>query len=60
MLDDIRKRDERDATREPAPLEPAEDAVILDTTKLDVEAAFKAALAIVEKRKHVRNAAARP
>lgn len=49
VLDDIKKRDERDATRALAPLRAAEDAVILDTTKLDVEAAFKAALGIVEK-----------
>ena len=56
VLEDIRKRDERDATRSLAPLRPAEDAVILDTTKLDVEAAFKAALAIVEKQILARKA----
>jgi cytidylate kinase len=50
ILDDIRKRDERDASRSTAPLKAAEDAIVLDTTKLDVEAAFRAALAIVEKR----------
>ncbi|MGO9135441.1 MAG: (d)CMP kinase [Methylovirgula sp.] len=51
VLDDIRRRDERDAGRSPAPLRPAEDAAILDTTKLDVEAAFKEALAVVEERR---------
>ncbi len=48
VLEDIRKRDQRDSSRAAAPLKPAKDAVVLDTTKLDVEAAFKAALAIVE------------
>ncbi len=51
VLDDIRRRDERDAGRSTAPLRPAEDAAILDTTKLDVEAAFKEALAVVEERR---------
>lgn len=53
VLDDIVKRDERDTKRSFAPLRPAEDAVILDTTKLDIDAAFKAALAIVEQKKRV-------
>lgn len=48
VLEDIRKRDERDRARVTAPLKVADDAVVLDTTKLDVEAAFNAALAIVE------------
>lgn len=47
VLEDIRRRDQRDAGRAAAPLRAAEDAIILDTTKLDVEAAFRAALAIV-------------
>ena len=51
ILADIRKRDERDAQRSAAPLKPAADAEILDTTDLDIEAAFAAALAIVEKRR---------
>ena len=47
MLEDIRKRDERDSHRSSAPSVAAEDAVILDTSALDVEGAFAAALAIV-------------
>ncbi len=47
VLEDIRKRDERDSHRSSAPLLAAEDAVTLDTTALDVEGAFAAALAIV-------------
>lgn len=48
ILADIRRRDERDATRAVAPLRPAEDAIILDTTGLDADAAFRAALGGVE------------
>jgi len=47
VLEDIRKRDERDSHRSSAPLLAAEDAVMLDTTALDIEGAFAAALAIV-------------
>ncbi len=49
VLEDILKRDERDRSRAIAPLKAAKDAVVLDTTALDVEAAFAAALAIVER-----------
>src|SRR5918999_5177328 len=49
ILADILRRDERDITRSAAPLRPADDAVILDTTTLDAQAAFEAALAIVER-----------
>ncbi|HRF09101.1 MAG TPA: (d)CMP kinase [Xanthobacteraceae bacterium] len=48
VISDIRKRDERDSERSVAPLKPAPDAVLLDTTQLDIEAAFRAAIAIVE------------
>ena len=44
----IARRDERDMTREDAPLKPAEDAFILDTTPLDKDAAIAAAIEIVE------------
>jgi cytidylate kinase len=36
-LKEIRKRDEQDANRSTAPLKPAEDAVIVDTTELSIE-----------------------
>ncbi|QEN88930.1 (d)CMP kinase [Labrys sp. KNU-23] len=49
VLADIRKRDARDAGRADAPLKPAPDAHVLDTTALDVESAFTAALALVER-----------
>ena len=48
VLADIKRRDARDAGRAIAPLKPASDAVLLETTELDIEAAFRAALSIVE------------
>lgn len=50
ILADIRQRDARDMSRAVAPLRPAADALTLDTTALDVEAAFQAALRLVERR----------
>ena len=41
--------DERDRSREAAPLRPADDAHLLDTSDLDIEAAFQAAVDIVER-----------
>lgn len=49
VLDDIRKRDERDSSRSSAPLLRAGDAIELETSHLDIEAAFAAAVAIVER-----------
>jgi cytidylate kinase len=49
VLADIRRRDERDSNRALSPLRQAEDAVLLDTTDLDIEAAFRAAVDIVER-----------
>jgi len=48
VLDDIRARDARDASREAAPMTPAADAVLLDTTELDIDAAVARAVEIVE------------
>ena len=48
ILADIRRRDERDTKRAVAPLKAAPDAHLLDTTHLDIDAAFRAAVAIVE------------
>lgn len=46
----MRRRDARDAGRQVAPLQPAADAVVLDTTALDADAAFAKALGIVRER----------
>jgi cytidylate kinase len=48
ILADILRRDERDMTRPVAPLKAAPDAHLLDTTHLDIDAAFRAAVDIVE------------
>jgi cytidylate kinase len=48
MLADIVRRDERDAGRGAAPMVQAGDAVLLDTTDMDIETAFDAARRIVE------------
>jgi CMP/dCMP kinase len=48
ILAEIRRRDERDSTRSAAPLRQAEDALRLDTTTLGADAAFTAALALIE------------
>ena len=48
VLADIRRRDARDSGRAAAPLKAAPDAHLLDTTQLDIDAAFWAAVDIVE------------
>ena len=48
ILADIEKRDERDRSRAVAPLASAPDAHLLDTTHLDIDAAVRAAIDIVQ------------
>src|SRR3954467_210353 len=50
VLADIRARDERDSTREVAPLRQAPDAVLLDTSELDIDEAIAEAVRLVEER----------
>jgi cytidylate kinase len=45
ITEQIRARDHQDRTREIAPLKPAPDAVIVDTTHLDADGVFQALLA---------------
>jgi cytidylate kinase len=47
---EMRARDAQDAGRVAAPLRPAEDAVLLDTTALDADAVFVRAMTIVRAR----------
>lgn len=47
VLADIRRRDERDASRDTAPMRPAADAFLLDTSNLDIEAAFDTAVGVI-------------
>jgi cytidylate kinase len=48
VLADIRRRDARDGGREAAPMRPAEDAVLLDTSEMTIDEAADAARRIVE------------
>jgi CMP/dCMP kinase len=48
ILADILKRDERDMGRADSPLRPAEDAHLLDTSEMTIEAAFRAARAHID------------
>ena len=50
ILRDMRDRDERDRHREVAPMVPAADALLLDTTDMDADAAFEAAYEFVMSR----------
>jgi cytidylate kinase len=47
VLEDIRRRDARDAGREAAPMRPAADAFLLETSNLDIEAAFDTAVGVI-------------
>ena len=50
VLQDIEHRDARDRGRQAAPLRRADDALGLDTTALDADAAFERAVALVEQK----------
>lgn len=52
---DLAARDERDRNRKDAPLMAADDAVVLDTSRLDRDAAIAAAIAIAEKPRQACN-----
>ncbi|MGD9664980.1 MAG: d(CMP) kinase [Novosphingobium sp.] len=47
--DDLRRRDHRDMTRKDAPLVAADDAIIIDTSELDRDAAIAAAIAATQR-----------
>lgn len=49
VLREIKERDRRDSERAISPLKRAEDALLLDTTELDIEKAFAAALELIDK-----------
>jgi cytidylate kinase len=50
VLADIRSRDERDSNRDVAPLKQAPDAIVLDTSELDIDQAITQALRLVRER----------
>lgn len=47
LLDEIKERDDRDANRSVSPLKPADDAMLLDSTELSIEAVFEQVLAAI-------------
>ncbi len=47
VLEDLKERDERDSNRAVAPLKPASDAVIIDTSMLSIDEALAAAMKVV-------------
>lgn len=48
VLEDLRQRDARDSARATAPLKPAEDAVMLDTSEMSIEEAVASAIAAID------------
>ncbi len=50
ILADVVARDERDMNRADAPLKPAQDALLLDTSELDIDAVFLRAVDLIEER----------
>lgn len=48
VFQDVRRRDERDMGRLDSPLRPAENAHLLDTSEMSIEAAFSAARSIID------------
>lgn len=48
VLDDLKRRDERDMNRVTSPLKPASDAHLIDTSKMDIEAAFLEAKKLID------------
>jgi cytidylate kinase len=55
ILADIERRDARDMGRADSPLRPADDAHLLDTSQMSIEAAFLAACAIIDEALAARN-----
>lgn len=51
VLADMKERDERDSSRATAPLRPARDAALIDTSAMDADAAFAAALEVISKKR---------
>ncbi len=47
VLEDLRQRDARDRSRDTAPLTAAQDAHLLDTTNLDIEGSYRAAIGVI-------------
>lgn len=53
LLTEIKERDQRDQQRAVAPLKPAKDAVVIDTTGIGVEAVYEQVIQLVRKQLYV-------
>lgn len=53
LLIDIKARDERDSQRSVAPLRPADDAVVIDSTNMNAHDVFETALTLIKARLHL-------
>ena len=51
VLVDVKARDERDANRKDAPMKPADDAIILDTTDMGIEEVYNKVVEIIDERR---------
>ncbi|WP_226779061.1 (d)CMP kinase [Oceaniglobus trochenteri] len=51
VLADLRQRDTRDQGRATAPLKPAVDAVLIDTSQMDIAEALAEAVAVIERQR---------
>lgn len=49
VLDDLKRRDERDSQRSIAPLKKADDAIFIDTTDMNADEVFKKVLSLIER-----------
>lgn len=52
ILYDMKKRDEQDSTRENSPLKIADDAIVIDTTNIDIDAVTNKIIELVENKKN--------
>ncbi len=50
LLQEIQERDFRDRNRPVAPLKPADDAIVIDSTSMSIDAVFNQVLALVNQR----------
>jgi 3-phosphoshikimate 1-carboxyvinyltransferase len=52
VLEDLRERDERDQKRSVAPLKPADDAMVIDSSTMDADAVFEKVRQLIMKKQH--------
>ena len=50
LVEELRLRDDRDMNRKTAPLKPATDAIIIDTTTLDINQVMNEVMSLVDQR----------